>query len=59
MVEALKEAGFRRMHDAELSDDDYHPSQQEDCVTFFREMERVLTTHRDGPSQETGFRSSR
>ncbi|MBS0178301.1 MAG: S9 family peptidase [Nitrospira sp.] len=59
MVEALKDRGFTLMRYVELPDGDHHLSRQEDRVTFFREMERFLTTHLDGPLAETGDATSR
>lgn len=59
MVEALRSAGFKRVRYVELPDGDHHLSRQEDRLTFFREMERFLATHLDGPLVDIGLRSSR
>lgn len=59
MVEALNGAGFKDVRYVELPDGDHHLSRQADRVTFFRELERFLSTHLDRSAQETGLRTSR
>lgn len=59
MVEALRTAGFKHMRYVELPNGDHYLGRQEDRLTFFREMERFLATHLDGPRVEADLRSSR
>ncbi|MGC3975774.1 MAG: S9 family peptidase [Nitrospira sp.] len=59
MVEALRTAGFKHMRYVELPNGDHYLSRQEDRLTFFREMERFLKVHLDGPRAENELRSSR
>jgi len=59
MVDALNGAGFKDLRYVELPDGDHHLSRQADRVTFFRELERFLSTHLDRSAQETGLRTSR